>query len=154
MASRKKIQKYEIAFLTRGRKEKEVTADQNNDEQKIVTKRSDRCRLIVLWGGGRIKLWEMEIFYLILEVSNLLDMMSRDEKRPPPAERRASRICMEATNLPPTLVTSPRIHCWGSREQVNGINYRRLIKKSVDEIRPLGIKRNGYINSVFIEKRQ
>ena len=45
----------------------------------------------VLFYGKKIKLWEMGIFYLILEVNNLLDMMygSHDKGEPPPAERKA-----------------------------------------------------------------
>ena len=76
----------------------------------------------------------MEFFYLILEVSNPMDMTceSRDERgtatfgekgteRAHYEEGAAShcssrsRICMEATNL--SLVTGIGIHSWGSRKQ-------------------------------------
>ena len=36
----------------------------------------------------------MEISYLILEVSNLLDMTLHDQRGPPPVERRAQRDLM------------------------------------------------------------
>ena len=36
--------------------------------------------------GEKIKLWEMENFDLILEVSNLMTYESRDEKGPIPGE--------------------------------------------------------------------
>ena len=45
----------------------------------------------------------MEIFYLILKVSNLLDMTSgsRDEREAPPTERRVQRYLMMVGGISP-----------------------------------------------------
>ena len=69
---------------------------------------------------GKIKLWGMEIFYLILEVSNLLDMTygSRDEREPLPAERKAQWPTNGSGRETPLWVASTRIHRWGSRDQL------------------------------------
>ena len=46
------------------------TTSQNNDEYEIGSRKgSTKCKPIVM---GKIKLWEMENFDLILEVSNLM----------------------------------------------------------------------------------
>ena len=63
---------------------------QNNNEYEIgAWKGSTKCKPVVM--GKKIKLWEMENFYLILEVSNLLTYELYDETGPSSAERNVMR---------------------------------------------------------------
>ena len=117
-----KIQKrMKLFFLTRERKKERKKKGKlklerplvknNSRAENRVTKESAKCRPIVL----RKKKQTLRNEDLNFEVSNLMTYESRDEKEPPPAERRTqkknsweegkakphcSRSCMEATNLP------------------------------------------------------
>ena len=85
-----------LIFLTKKKKRKKEkkakikeTASQNNDEQEIGSWRGQPNA-----GGlfmGKIKLWEMKHFDLILEVSNLITYESCDKRGPPPLRREGHR---------------------------------------------------------------
>ena len=73
-------------------------------------------------------------------------------REPPTAKREAQQPKHgNGGKALPLILAVAENHRWGSRKQV-WINYWNLIKnKTVDEIRPLGNKRNNYITSIFAE---
>ena len=72
----------------------------------------------------------MGIFYLILEVSNFLDMRygSRDEREPSSAERRVQWLTHGSRRKPLSGRQKNSLLGW-KKAIVNGINYWRLIKE-------------------------
>ena len=99
---------------------------------------------------GKIKLWKMENFDLILEMSNLLDMTyGSGDERSPPLQREVHRPIHGGGRKPfsPHLSGRHKDPLLGyQRAIVNGINNWKLIReRAVDEILQLGNKQNKYI---------
>ena len=105
----------------------------------------------------------MEILYLNFEVNNLPDMTyeSHDEWIPPSAEKREQRVLMMVIGSQNSILAVVSKFAWRQSTwwQVQGFilgeaESNSEWEKAFDEIRPLGNKRNSYINSVFAEKRR